>query len=105
MKLSEKIKENDEIRDLLGRRVNAVRKLHDLEEQDEVRIGLEWSSVSFDKGTPVFDAAQTALVERIHEVNEQLRAKGIEIDLADDDTGYDEDDDSEDEGDEDEEAA
>lgn len=105
MKLSEKIKECDEVSDLIRRRAGAVHKLRALEDLDDIRVGIDYDVVSFAKGSTVFDAVRAALKISIHEANDVLRARGIEIDLADDDSGYDLEGEDEDADEEEEEAA
>jgi hypothetical protein len=87
MKLSERIKEGERIGPLLARRTSAVRTLRDIDEQASVDVGGEYEQINLAKGELGFDAVRGAVLACIGQINDQLRAEGIEIDLDETETG------------------
>jgi len=92
MKLSEKITELIEIRSLVNKRAAAVRALKDLEASEIVNVGGDYHTTEIPEGEGrAFEDARALLREHIAWCNGKLAEFGLVADLADNQTGLDED--------------
>lgn len=108
MNFREKIEEAGKLRELAAKRAECVRALKDIDATETLSVGGEYQATAIAMGDGrAFVSGRELLIDHIHWLNGELEKMGVTVDLADDETGFEDDADDEDEEDDDsdEEAA
>lgn len=87
MKLSERIHKTERVDELINARREAARRVANLERQGEVNISVDWDADIFERGHPLFEAFRVHLIGCVATLDEELRAHGVEVDMAQNDAG------------------
>lgn len=87
MKLSERIQKTGRVDELIDARREAARRVASLEREGKVHIGVDWDEYIFEQGHPLFEAFRVHLIGCVATLDEELRAHGVEVDMAQNDAG------------------
>jgi hypothetical protein len=83
MKLSEKLKDAAEVRDLVGRRASAARMVSAIAASGELRLIADFERTTVDDPALMTDIAE-ALQRRVDRIEIELMTRGLELDLSPD---------------------